>query len=59
MSQIEIIPLYSIMSTVGYALLPMLIVGFLGIFISLKGAIGILLSLGVAGWASFAASNFI
>lgn len=59
MSQIELIPLYSIMSTVGYALLPMLIVGFLGIFTSLKGAIGIILTLAIAGWCSFAASNFV
>lgn len=47
------------MSTVGYALLPMLIVGFFGIFLSLKGAVGILLSLAVAGWSSLAASNFV
>lgn len=47
------------MSTVGYALLPMLIVGFFGIFVSLKGAIGILLSLAIAGWSSLAASNFV
>ena len=59
MSQVDIIPLYSIMSTVGYALLPMLLLGFCGIFVSLKGTIGILLSLGVSGWASLSASNLI
>lgn len=59
MSQVEIIPLYSMMSTVGYALLPMLLLGFLNIFTSMKGTAGILLSLGVAGWSSLAASNFV
>ena len=59
MSQVDIIPLYSIMSTVGYSLLPMLALGFCGIFVSLKGNIGILLSLGMSGWASVAASNII
>ena len=53
------IPLYNIMSTVGYSLLPMLILGFFGIFTSLKGTSGILLSLAVSGWASLAASNII
>jgi hypothetical protein len=47
------------MSTVGYALLPMLLLGFLGIFISMKGTVGILLSLAVSGWSSLAASNFV
>ena len=59
MSQVDIIPLYSIMSTLGYALLPMLILGVCGIFASLKGNVGILLSLAVSGWASLAASNII
>lgn len=47
------------MSTVGYALIPMLLLGLCGIFTSLKGTGGILLSLAVSGWASLAASNFI
>jgi hypothetical protein len=59
MSQVDIIPLYNIMSTVGYALLPMLLLGFLGIFTSMKGTAGILLSLAVSGWSSLAASNFV
>lgn len=59
MSQIEMIPLYSIMSTVGYAMLPMLLLSFLGIFTSMKGTAGILLSLAISGWSCFAASNFI
>jgi len=47
------------MSTLGYALLPMLILGFFGIFTSMKGTAGILLSLGISGWSSLAASNFV
>lgn len=43
----------------GYALIPMLILGFFGIFTSMKGTVGIILSLAVSGWSSFAASNFI
>lgn len=45
------------MSTLGYALLPMLILGFLGIFFSLKGTVGIFISLSIAFWASLAAGN--
>lgn len=59
MSQIETISLYNIMSTMGYSMIPMLILGFMGIFITMKGPLGIILSLVVAGWSSYAASNFI
>ena len=45
------------MSTLGYALLPMLLLGFFGIFFSLKGTIGILISLSIAFWSSLAAGN--
>lgn len=47
------------MSTVGYGLLPMLILGFFGVFISMKSTSGILLSLGIALWSSIAASNIM
>lgn len=59
MSQLEIIPLYSIMSTVGYSLIPMLLLGFLRIFTSMKGPAGIILCLTISCWSSLAASNFI
>lgn len=59
MSQVETIPLYSIMSTVGYALIPMLGLSSIGIFFSLKGGAGILLSLATSCFSSYAASNFI
>lgn len=59
MSQVESIPLYSIMSTMGYAMIPMLILGFFSIFTAMKGPVGIILSLAVSGWSSLAASNFI
>jgi hypothetical protein len=45
------------MSSLGYALLPMLILGFFNIFISLKGTFGILISLSIAIWASISAGN--
>lgn len=55
--QSDIIPLYNVMSSLGYSLLPMLILGFFGIFFSLKGTIGILLSLSIAFWSSLSAGN--
>ena len=45
------------MSSLGYALLPMLILGLFNIFLSLKGTFGILISLSIAAWASLAAGN--
>lgn len=45
------------MSTLGYALLPMLILGGLGIIFTLKGTLGILISLSIAFWSSLAAGN--
>ena len=47
------------MSTLGYAMIPMLLLGLLGIFVSMKGAAGIILSLAVSMWSSLAAGNFI
>ena len=47
------------MSTLGYSLLPMLILGLFGIFFNLKGSIGILISLSIALWASLSAANFM
>lgn len=47
------------MSTMGYAMIPMLLLGFFSIFTLMKGPIGITLSLAVSGWSSLAASNFI
>lgn len=47
------------MSTMGYGLLPMLGLGAVGVFISLKGALGIAVGLGAAFWASYSAGNFM
>lgn len=55
--QSDVISLYNIMSTIGYGLLPMLILGVFGIIFTLKGTIGILLSLSIAFWSSLAAGN--
>ena len=59
MSQHEQIPLFSIMSTLGYCLLPMLTLGLLAVFFSLKTPIGVVTALLTASWASLAAGNFI
>ncbi len=47
------------MSSIGYGLLPILCIGVLGIFFTLKGSIGVALALGAAFWASIAAGNFM
>ena len=47
------------MSTMGYGLLPLLVIGILGIFFSLKGGIGVVIALASALWASVAAGNFM
>jgi hypothetical protein len=47
------------MSSVGYALSPMLIVGFVGIFVNLQGGIGIFLSLSVAMWSSISGGKIM
>lgn len=53
------VSLYSIMSIMGYGLLPLLPLGAVGIFVSLKGPIGIVVALATAAWSSFAAGNFM
>ena len=47
------------MSTVGYGLLPMLGFGFVGIFLSVKSGVGIVVALAVSAWSSIAAGNFM
>ena len=59
MSSNEIISLYAIMSTLGYCLFPMLLVGLVGIFMKLQNSLGILLSLGLSGWCAYSASAYI
>jgi hypothetical protein len=43
----------------GYGLLPMLLLGLIGIFISLKGGLGILVGILIAVWSSIAAGGII
>ena len=57
--QSDIIPLYSVMSSLGYSLLPMLTLGLLGILFDMRGTIGIFLSLLIAGWSSLSAGNVL
>lgn len=59
MSQKEYISLYSIMSILGYGLIPMLLLGLLGIFIPLKGVVGIILGIIISIWSAMASSNYI
>lgn len=47
------------MSILGYGLLPMLVLGFLGVFFSLNKGIGTVIALLIALWSSYAASNFM
>ncbi len=47
------------MSTLGYGLLPMLALGFFGVFLSFKGGLGILFGLLMATWSSFSAGNIL
>ena len=47
------------MSTLGYGLLPMLVLGLFGVVFSLKSTFGILLSLGISVWSSVSASKFM
>ena len=47
------------MSTMGYGLLPMLGLGALGIFVTIKSGVGIVVALAVSVWSSFAAGNFM
>ena len=47
------------MSTMGYGLLPMLGFGFIGVFLSLKSGLGIVVALAVSAWSSIAAGNFM
>lgn len=47
------------MSILGYGLLPMLVLGFLGVFLTLNKGLGIVVGLLIASWASYAASNFM
>lgn len=47
------------MSILGYCMLPLLILGFISIFMSLKNEIGILVSLGLAFWCSYSATDYI
>jgi hypothetical protein len=58
MSQKEGIDLYRTVSTLGYGLIPMIIVAFVGIFVKLHSTLGILLSSACVLWSTYAASRF-
>jgi hypothetical protein len=47
------------MSTLGYGLLPMLLLGFIGIFKSLNNGFGVIIGLLIAVWSSSSAGNIV
>ena len=47
------------MSILGYGLLPMLVLGFIGVFFALNKGIGTIIAILIASWASYAAGNFM
>lgn len=47
------------MSILGYCLLPMLILGLLGVFLRLNSPIGVIVAILTAVWGSVAAGNFM
>merc|ERR1712167_144503 len=58
MSSNKTIDLYRTMSILGYGLLPMVLLAFVGIFMSLKGKFGLLASLCCIGWSTAVSSQF-
>jgi protein YIPF5/7 len=53
------ISLYTIMSFMGYALLPMLFLAVVGIFTGLASGAGAVVGLGLAGWSSWVSSAWV
>lgn len=47
------------MSILGYGLLPMLLLGLLGVFFNLNKGFGTVIGLFIAMWSSYASSNFM
>lgn len=52
------VPVYDVMSILGYALLPMLVLGAINIFLNLKGALGLIIGIGCSLWSCLAATAF-
>lgn len=48
---------FGVVSVLGYCLLPLVGLSFVAVFISLKGTLGLVLSIASVGWASFASSK--
>lgn len=51
--------MYSIMSTMGYGLFPMLLLGIFGHLLSLKSEKGIILTIVLSVWSSLSGSRFM
>lgn len=52
------IPVYDVMSILGYGLLPMLVLGLVNIFIHLKGPLGLVLGVVCTAWSAYASTMF-
>lgn len=52
------IGLYDTISILGYGLLPIVLLAFVGIFVSLKGTFGLVIAMLCIGWATTASSRF-
>ena len=59
MTQKEHISLYSIMSILGYGMTPLLLLGLVGMFASLKGQLGLAYGMGVSVWCGLSAANYL
>lgn len=58
LSQREAIDMYRVMSILGYGLLPILLLAFVNIFVSLKGVMGLCLAPVCIFWSTATASRF-
>jgi uncharacterized protein YaaW (UPF0174 family) len=52
------VPVYNVMSILGYGLMPMLALGALNIFVSLKGPLGLIVGIACTAWSSYASTMF-
>jgi hypothetical protein len=52
------VPVYDVMSILGYGLMPMLVLGAFNIFLKLKGPLGLVLGIGCTAWSSYASTMY-
>jgi hypothetical protein len=54
-----VVPLYNVMSFLGYSLLPMLFLALVGIFVNLNGVTGVVCGCLLSGWSAFSGSGLL